>query len=341
MAVDATGNIWVTGFTNSRSNPVNAIDVSSGMIAEFSNLGAPLTPPSSLPSGSSSSPTYGGYIPLTLTTVGNGGTQNSHAISIDPSGNAWILGGSAYGGFPNSDANNPAGMTEISPSPSTNPRFSVVQPDIKLGGLTASPIAIDGVGNLWLFGGPPDPNTGGSDMSEFDNTGKLLKSNPGSTGPATNPFGYYQIQSLTFDSNGTAPAPNAGALWGFAPFITDIFQISTVDASDVASYYPILQGNIFTSLVAAAANANGTAGNVYGCGDPGPVDGNGNKTLGSTLDAFNVSTTSILSPTYPIPTGRGCGNQMVMDGAGHIFAVTGNTAPGILDEFSVTGGDSR
>ncbi len=27
---------------------------------------------------------------------------------------------------------------------------------------------------------------------------------------------------------------------------------------------------------------------------------------------------------------------MVMDGAGHIFAVTGGTAPGIIDEFSVT-----
>ncbi len=89
--------------------------------------------------------------------------------------------------------------------------------------------------------------------------------------------------------------------------------------------YPGFNGT-YTPLVAGSAAADGSSGNVYGCSDTG----------GQTLDVFNMSSTSILT-SYPIPTGRGCGNQMAMDGTGHIFAVTGGTAPGVLDEFTVTG----
>jgi hypothetical protein len=129
------------------------------------------------------------------------------------------------------------------------------------------------------------------------------------------------MQSLIFDSN-------ASSLWASDPsFAATIYQISPQDGSDTVDYYAPFSGTSgpYTPLVAASANADGSAGNVYGCGDLG----------GQTLDVFNVSSTSILT-SYTIPTHRGCGNQMVMDGAGHIFTVTGGTAPGIIDEFTVT-----
>ncbi len=98
-----SGDILVTGFNDSRTSSANGIkaDLFSGMIAEFSNLGKPLTPASSVTSGNVA--TYGGYIQVTqsyqytagntLTGIQNGGTLNPVAIAIDPLGYVWAAGG--------------------------------------------------------------------------------------------------------------------------------------------------------------------------------------------------------------------------------------------------------
>jgi hypothetical protein len=303
LAIDASGNIWVTGFTLDVPNTTAATvvpDLSSGMIAEFSNLGAPLTTASSPGS-------YGGYIPLKGTN--NGGTQAPHGIAIDPSGNAWIIGGSPHA---STDVNNNGAMTEIGAS------LSVALPYIPLGAnVTASPVAIDGLGNVWA-------EAGGGLLQEFDNTGKELASDPG-VNPPGSPFGYGTLQSLVFDSNATA-------LWSSDGHFGDIFQINPLTDTATFDYFPGPPFGSYTPLVAGSAQPDGTAGNIYGCA----------SNTNQSINAFNVSSTSVLN-TYPISTGRGCGNQMVMDGAGHIFSITGGTAPGtvtspgVLDEFAVTG----
>ena len=307
MAIDATGNIWVTGFNN--SGTIIEPDIASGMIAEFSNLGAPLTPASSL-SSSGSTVTYGGYIPIKGGTGGsNAGTIVARGIAFDPSGNAWFVGGN---GFAAVNSPSSGAMTEISPG------LSVVLPNVQLGPLQPTPLAIDGVGNIWLEG----VNSAGTALTinEYDSTGKNIISNDGT---AVDGLGYVTLQSLIFDSN-------AAALWASDTALGLMYQINPKDGSNTIDYYINTFAGHYTPLVAGSADpTTGNAGNVYGCSDPG----------GQTLDVFNVSSTSILN-TYTMPTNRGCGSQMVMDGAGHIFTVTGSTGstitPGIIDEFTVS-----
>ncbi|ADV83295.1 chitobiase/beta-hexosaminidase C-terminal domain-containing protein [Terriglobus saanensis] len=298
MAIDATGNIWVTAFNNENDGSGSSFpDVDSGMIAVFDNLGAPLTKPSAL--DSSGNVIYGGYIANHIEDgTGTAGTVAAHAIAIDPSGNAWVNGGSVIGAmFPQTGT----GLAEVVRN---GPNFSLVLPYIQVGP-NASPLTIDGSGNVWLFDGA---------LEQFGPTGALNFSNPGAGIDPANPnAGYGSIQSLMFDSNATP------ALWGSAADKGDLYQINPKDGSGVTNYFAGSTGQ-YTNLAA------GSDGNIYACGDQG----------GQKLDVLNVASMSILNK-LTIPTGRGCGNQMVMDGVGHLFTVTGGTSPGILDEFTVSG----
>ncbi|MCU1321300.1 MAG: hypothetical protein JWM43_949 [Acidobacteriaceae bacterium] len=299
MTIDAAGNIWVAGFNNALNAGISP-DLASGMIAEFSNLGVPITPASSISSGIA---TYGGNIPIKGGTGGsNAGTIVSHGIGIDPSGNAWFIGGNQAAG---SGASSGGALTEIGAD------LHVVLPDISIGQITPSPIAIDGVGSVWAQG---------DTLQKFDSGGNLKLSNAGAI-PTQGVPGYFAFQSFTFDSNATS-------LWGFSSDgFGDFYQINPADASAIVDYYWTAPG-VFSPLVAGAAAPDGSAGNVYACGDA----------PGQTLDAYNVSSSSP-SPlhTYSIPTGRGCGNQIVLDGVGHFFTVFGGATPGIVDEFTITG----
>jgi hypothetical protein len=299
MTIDATGNIWVTGF-NSYGSGAGTPDVSSGMIAEFSNLGAPLTSVSSL-NASGSVVTFGGYIPIKQ-GGGNGGTVAPIGLAIDPSGNAWVVGGSGLaGGSPFSSR-----MSEISAA------LSLTVPDIPLS-YPPSAIAIDNAGNVWLGGGA---------LEEFRSDGTIGLGPDGGANPPLSPYGYSALQQLIFDSKATS-------LWASdTAGLGQLFQIDPVhDTATVDYSIPFgTTGFQYTPLVAGSDDpTTGNPGNVYGCGNAG----------GQTLDVFNVSSTSILA-SYPIQTGRGCGNQMVMDGANHIFTITGSPSPGIVDEFTVT-----
>lgn len=193
--------------------------------------------------------------------------------------------------------------------------MNVVLPGVSVGPAVATPLAIDGVGNVWTEGAD---SSGLLAMEQFDKSGNLNITNNGSSNPINPIAEYGLIQSLIFDSN-------ASSLWGSDAYDLTTYQISPLDGSNPVDYFPNFDGNVYTPFVAASANPDRSAGNVYGCAETG----------GQTLDAFNVSSTSILT-SYPIPTGRGCGNQMVMDGAGRIFTVTGGSAPGIIDQFSVS-----
>jgi hypothetical protein len=302
MAIDATGNIWITGYVLN-SSLVSSFDLTSGMVAQFNNQGKPLTPASTFTTGSPSTHAYGGYIAYSSPS-GNAGTIAAHALAIDPSGNAWVSGGnpSAGGGVPT------GAMSEIGPD------LSLKLQDVQLGPITSSPLAIDGVGNIWL--------QSGNGFEAFNSSGGVQVApdpNHGVNQPLS-PYGYSFLQSLIFDSNATS-------LWASdANGFGDFFQINPGTNTATVDYSVATPAFQYTSLVAGSADpTTGNAGNVYGCADTG----------GQKLDVFNVSSTSLLA-AYTTPTTRGCGHQMAMDGAGHIFAVTGGTAPGIVDEFTVT-----
>ncbi len=303
MAIDADGNIWVTAYSSRVADHGNqtdtgSVDPTSGMIAKFNNQGKPFT-------SASTTTALGGYIPIaTQGSSGylNAGTQASHAIAIDPSGNAWVLGG-GLNGIGGGQTGTPLGgaLSEVSADLS-----SLKIPYINMGNIAASSVAIDGSGNVWALGDL---------LYEFNNDGSQKLSNSGLEG--ANGFGYFETQSLIFDSQ-------QSALWASDPFTLTLYQIDPATGNNTVDYNPNLDGFGYTPLVADSM------GNVYGC----------EENSGQELDVFNVSVTSIPTPNHPsIPTGRGCGNQMVMDGLGHIFTLTGNTSTpptqGVVDEFTV------
>jgi len=100
--------------------------------------------------------------------------------------------------------------------------------------------------------------------------------------------------------------------------------VSTADGSLAYDAFPSSTGADSTTLSAD------NAGNVYGC-DP----------TGANLDVFN---TGAMVNSSPINSRRGCGNQLVLDGMRHLFAVT-NTglspftfSPATnIDEFTTVG----
>jgi hypothetical protein len=306
MAIDATGNIWITAVNASRANTPSATsfttDLDHGMVAKFNNQGKAVTNQSNFMAGT---PSFGGYIPLGHTSSTNGGTLNSQAMAIDPEGNAWVYGGSDFSGSMTS----PQGiaLTEIAPG------LTVANANIHIGFGNPGPtsMAIDGGGNVWFFG------PGG--LNKMDPTGAILSQDDGFN-PPNSPFGY-GTESLTFDSNGSS-------IWSSDYHFGDFLQTNPATNTATMDYFANTPG-VPTPIVAGAALSDDSPGNVYAC----PADLN-------SLSVFNVSSASILA-TYPIPTGRGCGHQLLMDGAGHIFTITGSTGgtitPGIIDEFSVSG----
>lgn len=80
LAIDAQGNIWVTGY------PVDGGSAIGNTIAEFSGLGAPLTPNISFSTATPQVPTFGGFNPTPTNDSGLG------VFAIDQSGNLWING---------------------------------------------------------------------------------------------------------------------------------------------------------------------------------------------------------------------------------------------------------
>ena len=90
--------------------------------------------------------------------------------------------------------------------------------------------------------------------------------------------------------------------------------------------FPTGNGNRFP----APPVADGS-GNVYVCGDSG----------GTTVDTFTAAG-QITAASFTPASNLGCGNQMVLDGQGHLFAITdnqGSSAPSgsYLDEFTTSG----
>ncbi len=163
-------------------------------------------------------------------------------------------------------------------------------------------VAIDSSGNIWV---------GGEKFGDFQNNGTPILA------PTTPDVPFKGLSNITFDSNGGLWTGAANSLTG----LDDIFQLSTTDLTILFDAFP--GGGYF---VAPSLAADGS-GNIYGCSDP----------TGQMLGVFN---NSAQTNSYQIASGRGCGNQLVLDGQGHLFAVTntaGNPAGATVDEFTTAG----
>jgi hypothetical protein len=134
--------------------------------------------------------------------------------------------------------------------------------------------------------------------------------------------GYSDLSYLTFDSHGGLWTVGSNSSSGL-----DVLQLSTSDGSLLYDAFPSSN----TSVTVQPTLAADGSGDIYGC-DP----------TGLNLDVFNAGT---LAHSYPITTQRSCGNQLVIDGEGHIFSVLndGAGAPlnldliGNIDVFTAQG----
>lgn len=180
-------------------------------------------------------------------------------------------------------------------------------------GQSVNSVAIDSENNAWV---------GGEGFAEYTYETGNASLQEATLNQASNAYGFTRLSDLAFDSTFN--------LWGYDYTASTIYQI-TADGSFVYSAFPT-RGTGSTQAMSMAAD---NLGNIYACGDAG----------GTTLDVFTVGIVTSGNPptTYQLPSGgRGCGEQLLLDGLGHLFAISnGFGRAGItgatIDEYTTQG----
>ena len=162
LAIDGAGNLWVTA--EYLFSPLQA----NSMIAGFNNLGAPLTPATTV-SGSSVS-SYGGFGPAL--NSGNGAFNGVYQMAIDAAANLWVTNNVFVDGY------------EITTAPS----LAVANPSLTYLGSSdgVNSPAFDAAGNLWTG------SSSGGGLYQLNSSGGLLNNYQSGT----------TFNLLTFDSTG-------------------------------------------------------------------------------------------------------------------------------------------
>jgi len=310
LSVDASGNVWVAADVYSKTSAFIS-NTFSPFLAVFDNLGTPLTTPTTV---SGTVATFGGFSPNL------GGKSELEQIAFDQTGNLWVA-----------ETGSASVLDEITGFPSSLTSTTVI-PTVA-GMSSPGSIAVDGniasgqtVGNLW-----------------FSNSSSLWEVAPEGTyqrymdvaGIEGEPsFGY-----MVFDSY-----EDIWATTGYWPSTlkteaNDFVEVASAPSSPSSPYSfgtsPVLDGYSSgeSSKNTASPIADGN-GNVYLCADSSGI-------VVDTFTAAGLGKVSSFTPT----SGRGCGQQMVLDGQGHLFAVMNSTSytylstakGSYLDEFTTTG----
>jgi hypothetical protein len=338
LAIDAAGNVWVSAFGENSLHYNSDIawgtsgqieDDYDPLLAEFNNQGVPQTSPTSV---SSTQVNYGGISLASASLRTTGGTattdtveyeQVPSALAIDPSGNLWALSAAQH-----------ADLFTYSPSISSGSNstgfFDAFESTSTTGG---DLLTIDGSGDIWgtlSASGTSHLHLRGYSTTDSASTlpTDLTSLYSYSTGSSVN------SHTLTIDSKG-----NLWFLQGNSLYPLNTATHTSLGANAFSGGTLAASGGIIPRLVAD------NSGNVYGCLD------SGNTTGAIDLDVFNASSspawTNSTAP-YELQNGtaaghRGCGNQLVLDGQGHIFAVSnflynaGSSVATNIDEFT-TGG---
>jgi hypothetical protein len=310
LAVDASGNVWVAAFVNSELYGAGWYNSVSPYLAVFDNLGTPLTPPTTV---SGTTAIFGGFSP---DQSNNANAPQLNQIAFDQAGNLWVAEYS-YGADP---------LLKVSGFPSSLSSTSVIN---NLG--IPNAMAVDGniasgqaAGNVWVF----NANDELYEVSSSGSAGLDSQFNFQALGA----YGYYPYATV-FDSaeNMWVTTKNTSNY----PAVGDI-----VKAASAPFPYSFGSTPIFDGYSSGNGNANVGGGwappvadgsnNVYVCGD----------LSGTVVDTFTgAGKQSSFTPV----SGLGCGNQMVLDGQGHLFAVTNTRNTNFplygsyLDEFTTSG----
>gem|GEM_PF-5394078 len=246
LAIDAIGNVWVAAYGENSQSPIVPI------LAKFNNLGAPLTPPTTLGTGTTPVVTFGGYNPEPSNGVG------LNTIAIDQSGTVWLGDTEFY-------------LLNVSPSLSAAPT-----PINAALAEKANSIALDNNGNVWAGSGL---------LSEFQSNGTAILSGVHGYPPGgvTTPS-YVNLTGLVFDSSvGLWGADSNSANGGY-----DVYQIDT--SSGVIAYDafpPPAVGGKGNPLTLVADGAR----NIYGCADATGQSLNVFNSSGTAVSTYPITTT--------------------------------------------------
>jgi hypothetical protein len=310
LTVDASGNVWVAADVYSKTSAFVSKTVSP-FLAVFDNLGTPLTTPTTV-SGTVAS--FGGFSP------DPGFSSVLNPITFDQAGNLWAA-----------ETGSASVLDEITGFPSSLTSTTVI-PTVA-GMNSPGSMAVDGniasgqtVGNVWLSNSSSlwEVSPEGTYQRYMDVAG--IKGAPS--------FSY-----MVFDSYEDIWATTSYWPSTLKTEANDFVEVASAPSSPSSPYSfgtsPVLDGYSSgeSSKNTAPPIADGS-GHVYLCAD----------SSGIVVDTFIPGNGKIGSGFTPA-SGRGCGQQMVLDGQGHLFTVMNNTSytylstakGSYLDEFTTTG----
>jgi hypothetical protein len=340
VAVDAAGNVYVTGSTSSADFPTTAGAFDTTLASGDDVFVAKLDP-------AGSSLTYSTYIGGASGTPGTTGSDFGHAIAVDASGNAFVTGLTVSTDFPTTagsfqaSISNPGGFIEIDAFVlKLNPAGGSLVYSTYLGGsdqdFGADDIVVDAAGNAYVVGatrssnfpvtaGVFQPASGG-----FDD-GFVTKLNPTGTGLVYSTYlgggGSFgeRVSHIALDSAGNSyltgrtPASNfpttAGAfqtIYGGGSY--DSFVSKLNDTATALLFSTFLGGSdADTNAIGASGIALDNAGNVIVAGTTMSTNfpttaGAFQTTLSGGQDGFvaklNATGSTLIESTYVGGTGN-------------------------------------
>ena len=317
LAIDGSGNVWVTDELNDSLSELNSSSYGTGAGG-----------------GNSGSNSWNTNSPIT-----SGGLANGYpdGIAIDSSGNVWV----------SNRSNNSLSEFNSSGSPVSNSPFS--------GGGLYEPgnIAIDQSGYLWIAN-PTDASGDGS-ISKFTSGGSPVSGSPFSGGGLIDPLGIaidvsghiwatnpeeYTLSEL--NSSGTAMSPGAG--WGNsskmeAPTNLAIDASGNLWVADGSDFISALSEYTPSAATPPVAGAWSSASPIYngGLGYPWGVaiDGAGNIWMSNSYNSYAAvsefsSSGAAITPQnstqngYIIPGAQGAPMGIAIDGSGNVWVANSN-----------------
>ena len=303
LAVDAAGHIWVVGYSQIGGSNVTSSNGDVQVLAEFDNLGVGLTAPTLIVDTSYDS-IPGGFDPDYLNSAST--AAMGLGLAIDQSGMVWTADQRLVIPVDPTSGIVPSALNSIYP-----------QSGLSITNFTAQKgmsIAVDRNGDAWYIA-----------KQAFNNSG-----------PVSGIVGNGVAGSVVFDSEGNpwGAGQDDYATLNSLSGTFDVFLLSDTtgniiyDAfapnSTIPSTGPSTGAD--TSLVADGS------GNVYGCGEKGGLNLDVFQETGKSAPA---SAGAYQTVKAPLNGTRGCGNLLVLDGQGHIFALS--RTQNLIDEFGTNG----
>jgi hypothetical protein len=307
IAVDSSGNAYVTGYTYSKNFPtMNPLQLANGgpdaFVAKFNPTGSALV--------------YSTYL-------GGSATDFGTSIAADNSGNAYVMGNTNSTDFPTRNPLQPAnnGGAYDAFVAALNPTGSALVYSTYLGGSgydSAADIAVDSAGNAYV--------TGGTSSTDFPTINPLQPSNGGGSADAfaakLNPTGSALIYSTYLggsgDDGGSGIAvDNSG----------NAYIIGTTGSTDFPAVNPFQPGygggnsDAFVAKLNPAGSAlvysSYLGGSADDWGSAIAVDTSGNTYVTGFTTSTNFPTMNPVQPAY----GGGSYDAFVaMIGGGAVFA---------------------